>query len=81
MKQNIDDLSIGRLLYLAVRKCVRIAVRKCKKLAVKAFRKKNSLIIHGIIPDDGSVFSVKIPDEFVAYISGNGTLNVRKRLN
>lgn len=77
MKQNIDDMSIGRLLYLAVRKCVRIAVRKCKKL----FRKKNSLDIHGVIPNDGSVFSVKIPDEFVAYISGNGTLNVRKRLN
>lgn len=77
MKQNIDDMSIGRLLYLAVRKCVRIAVKKCKKL----FRKKNSLDIHGIIPNDGSVFSVKIPDEFVAYISGNGTLNVRKRLN
>ena len=56
-------------------------VRKCKKLAVKAFHKKNSLNIHGIIPDDGSVFSVKIPDEYVAYISGNGTLNVRKRLN
>lgn len=56
-------------------------MKKCKKLASKVFRKKNSLNIHGIIPDDGSVFSVKIPDEFVAYISGNGTLNVRKRLN
>ena len=77
MKQKIDDMSIARLLYLAVRKCVRIAVKKCKKLAAK----KNSLNIHGIIPDDGSVFSVKIPDEFVAYISGNGMLNVRKRLN
>ena len=74
-------MSIARILYLAVRKCVRIAVRKCKKLAVKAFHKKNSLNIHGIIPDDGSVFSVKIPDEYVAYISGNGTLNVRKRFN
>ena len=81
MKKNIDEMSIARLLYLAVRKCVRIAVRKCKKLAVKAFHKKNSLNIHGIIPDDGSVFSVKIPDEYVAYISGNGTLNVRKRFN
>ena len=81
MKQNIDDMSIARILYLAVRKCVRIALKKCKKLAVKVFHKKNSLNIHGIIPDDGSVFSVKIPDEYVAYISGNGTLNVRKRFN
>ena len=81
MIQNIDDMSIARILYLAVRKCVRIALKKCKKLAAKVFHKKNSLNIHGIIPDDGSVFSVKIPDEFVAYISGNGTLNVRKRLN
>ena len=81
MKQNIDDMSIARLLYLAVRKCARIAVKKCNELAAKVVCKKYSLNIHGIIPDDGSVFSVKIPDEYVAYISGNGTLNVRKRLN
>lgn len=71
MKTNDKEPSMAKLLYLVAKKYVRIGVKK--------LHKKNTLSFKFDVPEDGSAIGIKIPNEYIAYISQGGVLNIRKR--
>ena len=73
MKKQEEVPSVMELLYLIAKKCVRTVKKK--------FGKKNILKFKFDIPENGNVCSVKIPKQYIAFISEDGTLNIRKRQN
>lgn len=73
MKKNEEVPSVMELLYLLAKKCIKIVKKK--------FAKKNILKFKCNIPENGKPYSVKIPKQYIAYISKDGTLNIRKRQN
>lgn len=71
MKKQEEVPSVMELLYLVAKKCVRTVKKK--------FGKKNILKFKLDIPENGNACSVKIPKQYLAYISKDGTLNICKR--